>query len=464
MLVNNLNRYFLQNLMFLSKRLQSTQVSSNHYDIIVAGGGMVGTTLACTLGKNPKFADKKILLLESSKKSQWRLPETYSNRVSALNAATVDLLKDIDAWKHISGARFGPVKRMQVWDASSEAAITFENDGFEEPVAYIVENDLLLDAVRNELQNVNTVEVVYQAKVESCRPPREGEDEVNLGLENGTSYTCDLLLGCDGANSLVRKEMDFHHIACNYNQMGIVATLKLPEDSPNVVAWQRHLPDGGFLALLPLTQGFSSMVWSMNAKEAKRVASLSEDAFVDAINDALWKVQPRSGFVDQATQTFDNLIRFFNLPSTSMTQCPPKVLGCDIKSRAMFPLGIGHATNYVSKGVALVGDAAHRVHPLAGQGVNLGFGDVICLNKVLAEAVYAGSTLGNLQYLKNYETERQRFNVPMILVVHGLVQLYSTQFTPVVILRSLGLQATNALTPLKKFLMSQAAGLRPQQA
>jgi ubiquinone biosynthesis monooxygenase Coq6 len=97
------------------------------------------------------------------------------------------------------------------------------------------------------------------------------------------------------------------------------------------------------------------MVWSTNAEEAKRLVKLPEDQFVDAINDALWKVYPKSGLVNQAMQTFDNLIRFCNLPSSSVTQCPPKILGCDVNSRAMFPLGLGHATNYVGKGVALVG-------------------------------------------------------------------------------------------------------------
>jgi ubiquinone biosynthesis monooxygenase Coq6 len=94
-------------------------------------------------------------------------------------------------------------------------------------------------------------------------------------------------------------------------------------------------------------------------------------------------------------------------------------------------------------------DAAHRIHPLAGQGVNLGLGDVICLNNVLGEAAYNGSKLGALSYLKEYETERQRHNVPMMLVVHGLFQLYSTEFTPLVLLRSVGLQAVHALAPLK---------------
>ncbi|XP_064211534.1 ubiquinone biosynthesis monooxygenase COQ6, mitochondrial-like [Tribolium castaneum] len=462
MLIKQFHRKFInQHTILLARRFQSTHdISCKHYDVIVAGGGMVGTTLACTLGKNPKLAQKKILLLEGSKQSSWKLPEAYSNRVSALNAATFELLNDIDAWKHIAGARFGPVKRMQVWDAMSDAAISFDHDNLEKPVAYVVENDVLLDAVRQEMENVKTVEVLYESKIQTCSHCNTEEDLVTVCMENGAKYTCELVLGCDGANSLVRKSMGFHHISSNYNHMGIVATLKLPQDFDNVVAWQRHLPNSGFLALLPLTEGLSSMVWSTNVEHAKKLIKLPENEFVDAINEALWKVYPKSGLVDQAMRTFDNLVRFFDLPSSSVTQLPPKILGCDINSRAMFPLGLGHATNYVGKGVALVGDAAHRIHPLAGQGVNLGFGDIICLNRILGEAVYSGSKMGNLLYLKEYETERQKHNVPMMLVVHGLFHLYSSEFTPLVLLRSLGLQATHALSPLKKLLLSRASGLR----
>lgn len=169
-------------------------------------------TIVLIVGKNSKLSGKKVLLLEGSKQTHWQLPESYSNRVSALNAATFELLNDIDVWKHIASARFGPVKRMQVlgefvwerftlllilllqvWDAMSDASISFDNDNLNKPVAYVVENDVLLDAVRQEMKNVKTVEVLYESKIKNCS--REDErDLVEITMENGAKYTCELLV------------------------------------------------------------------------------------------------------------------------------------------------------------------------------------------------------------------------------------------------------------------------------
>ncbi|CAG9813071.1 unnamed protein product [Phaedon cochleariae] len=171
-------------------------------------------------------------------------------------------------------------------------------------------------------------------------------------------------LGCDGMNSQVRKAMNVNYLSWNYNQMGVVATLKLSE----------------------------------------------------------WKNYGSNNIVNETTKAFDNLLRMMNCPSDTIRH-----------------------------------DAAHRIHPLAGQGVNLGFGDVICLNEILGKAAYSGSKLNNLSYLKEYETERQRHNVPTMLAVEGLYRLYNTDFTPIVLLRSLGLQATHVLNPLKKVIISQAS-------
>ncbi|KMQ95159.1 ubiquinone biosynthesis monooxygenase coq6 [Lasius niger] len=179
-----------------------------------------------------------------------------------------------------------------------------------------------------------------------------------------------------------------------YNQLGIVATLKLSEPTENVVAWQRFLPTGP-IALLPT--GVSR-------------------------------------------------------------QLQPSVAAIVEGSRAAFPLGFGHAASYVQPGTVLVGDAAHRIHPLAGQGVNLGFGDVTVLTKILAEAAVNGSHLNDMQYLRQYETLRQRHNVPTMLVIDALHRLYRGTAAPVVLARSLGLQLTNAIPQLKKMLMEQAAG------
>ncbi|XP_025833722.1 ubiquinone biosynthesis monooxygenase COQ6, mitochondrial [Agrilus planipennis] len=412
---------------------------------------MVGTTLACALGKNTKLANKTILLLEGSKQFQWEPKEQYSNRVVALNLNTKSLLSSIGAWNHIAAVRYGSVKSMQVWDAVSDAMIQFNQDDYLDNVAYIVENDLLLHSVNRELAHVQNVNVLYQAIVDSLKLPDVNSDTSKVLLENGKSFTCDLLLGCDGANSKVRKTMGVQYLSWNYNQMAVVATLKLAEnvdDDHNTVAWQRFLPDGP-IALLPLRKNLSSLVWTTTPNNAKTLLSLPEEQFVDEVNSAIWKEYPKRSIVSDVMKGFDRFLEILRLPSNAVRQLPPNVSGIEEGSRAAFPLGFGHATKYFKPGVALVGDAAHRVHPLAGQGVNLGFGDVSCLNEILGDAIYCGSVIEDVDNLRKYETERQRHNIPTMLAIDGIQKLYNTNLTPVVLLRSVGLQFTNALYPLK---------------
>jgi ubiquinone biosynthesis monooxygenase Coq6 len=139
----------------------------------------------------------------------------------------------------------------------------------------------------------------------------------------------------------------------------------------------------------------------------------------------------------------------FGIGSKTVKQLPPKVIGLQEKTRAAYPLTFVHASSYVSEGVALIGDAAHRVHPLAGQGVNLGFGDVVCLTDILGKAVYSGGDMGNLTYLLEYEKARLQANVPIMLGCHGIQRLYCNEFSPIVLARSIGLQITESIPILK---------------
>nr|CAH7763763.1 unnamed protein product [Callosobruchus chinensis] len=437
-------------------RSYSNSVKKNHYDIIISGGGMVGASLACTLGKNTKLSNKKILLLEAGKEKQYNFSDKYSNRVVSLNPATYKLLNDINAWQHIKNTRYATVKRLQVWDAVSDACITFGDDNAVEDISYIVENDLLLDAVSKELKPISNLEVFYNTKAKNYSLPEYNDDIVKITLEDGSTYTCNLLLGCDGFNSQVRKAMQTQYVTWNYDQMGLVATLELSEEIENVIAWQRFLPTGP-IAFLPLNSNQSSLVWSNTPEEAKKLVKMSETEFVDAINNAVYQTYQHSDVIDAATKVFDNFLRFFNWPVDMSRRYPPKISRIEEGSRAAFPFGFGHSTSYICKGVALVGDAAHRIHPLAGQGVNLGFGDIICLNEVLGTAVNCGSTINDLSFLKDYETERQRHNVPTMLAIDGLYRLYNNDFAPIVLLRSLGLQATHAMNPVKDKVIDWAS-------
>ncbi|KAF5293935.1 hypothetical protein FQA39_LY13640 [Lamprigera yunnana] len=428
---------------------------SKHYDIIIAGGGMIGSTLACTLGKNPKLANKNILLLETTNPTAWTPRDTYSNRVSAVNLNTFNLLNEIGAWKHIANVRCSPVKSLQAWDAVSDVMISFNHDEASKVVAHIVENDLIIHAVNKEIANLQNIQIINGFKIAKYHLPENVSQDINVQLENGDNFTCNLLLGCDGVKSQVREAMGVNYISWDYHQTAVVATLELSEATENNIAWQRFLPAGP-IAILPLNENLSSLVWSTTSEIAHSLMGLTDQEFVDKINDAFSRVYEDNAVVRESTRGFNKILSFLDLPSSNEKQHPPKIVGVDSLSRAGFPLGFGHATNYIKLRVALVGDAAHHVHPLAGQGVNLGFGDVSTLNNILGEAVYSGRFLGQLADLQEYETSRQRHNFPTMIAIDGLQKLYNTEFAPIVLLRSLGLQLTHALNPLKKVLIDHA--------
>lgn len=431
-----------------------------HYDIIIGGGGMVGTTLAAALAKNKTLADKKVLLLEGAPEFQGFNPTgPFLNRVSAINRNSIELFKSIDAWSHIESARCKPVKQMQVWESSSDALIQFQHDNFASDVACIIENDLILDAVYDTVRkSAPNVQILNKARIECVSLPRKsGEANSHVKLQDGRSFSCELLIGADGANSVVRKEMGMDVFSLNYDRMGLVATLELntEEGCDNSVAWQRFLPTGP-VALLPLSERHSSLVWSTTVPHAKELLAMEPSQFVDALNEAFCRQYPRVDVADKALQALNAF--FGNNKSQYQRQYPPRVCGVKERSRATFPLGFLHASSYVCNGAALVGDAAHRVHPLAGQGVNLGFSDVRLLVETLSAGAYAGFRLGDTQHLIKYERKCLAKNVPIMIGIHGLHTLYSTQFSPVVLLRSLGLQLTENLPQVKNLFMKQAMG------
>jgi ubiquinone biosynthesis monooxygenase Coq6 len=276
-------------------------------------------------------------------------------------------------------------------------------------------------------------------------------EKATIVLSNGKSISADLVIGADGYKSRVRQLMGSAYLNGNYDRIAIVATLKLIEQTENNIAWQRFLPTGGPIALLPLSSEYSSLVWSTTPENAKHLMSLPEEAFVDEVNSALWKEYPRSTLVQRSCELLTSI------QGRKPRLLPPSLSDVVPNSRATFPLGFGHSAYYVNRRVALIGDAAHRVHPLGGQGLNLGLGDVACLLKVLETSVSLGEHLGHLERLKHYETERQRHNVVVQSGIDFLHRLYSFEFSPVVAARSVGLSLVDSSERLKKAIAAQAA-------
>merc|ERR1711874_491794 len=234
--------------------------------------------------------------------------------------------------------------------------------------------------------------------------------------------------------------------------MGIVATLELSRACSNDTAWQRFLPTGP-IAVLPLSPTHSSLVWSANEPLARQLIRLDEKEFVERLNLGLHRHSDKNLVVDAVTAGFGRLLAGGS--KKEVPEIPPVIKSA--KLRAAFPFGFGHSTRYCGPRCVLIGDAAHRIHPLAGQGVNLGFGDVAALTRLMEASILDGAGLGHHDYLRQYETERQQHNVPTMLGCDGLQKIYNTDFAPVVMARSLGLQAVNAVTPVKKFFVARAA-------
>lgn len=424
---------------------------------------MVGSAMACSLGMDPNLCDKKILLLEAGhKKVMDKVPDPYSTRVSSISPGSATLLAGIGAWDSITEMRCKPYKKMQVWDACSDALIIFDKENLEDEMAYIVENDVVVAALTKQLDGLSdNVQVKYKSKVVKYKwpMPHQAVDSipwVQVALASGETLQTKLLIGADGQNSMVRRQLGIPTVKWNYDQSAVVAVLRLSEPTENNVAWQRFLPTGP-IAMLPLSDTESSLVWSTSHQLAEELLQLDEESFVDAVNSAFWSNENQSDLVETAGSMFRTALSALMPSAGSPRQLPPSVAAIGPKTRVMFPLGMGHASEYIRHRVALIGDAAHRVHPLAGQGVNLGFGDVACLTQILSQAAFNGKDLGAMQHLLEYETERQRHNLPMMTAIDLMKRLYSTDAAPVVLLRTFGLQATNMLPTLKEQIISFAS-------
>jgi len=443
---------------------------------------MVGGALACLLGNHPAFRDKRTIVLERGKRLSRVKPEMsppFSNRVCELSPASVRFLDDIGVWELMKTQRVKPVYRMQVWDAASDSYIVFDSsstspspsDG--EAVSWTVENDVTTHAIESRLFSLADtgadVQLRHEMRVTDISLPgldglgRRGRSKgaaspwPRVTLADGGSIEARLIVGADGAQSAAREAAGIRTWDYDYSQMGLVATLKLEQAFGNTVAWQRFLASGP-IAILPLDDHHSSLVWSVGVEEAERLVALEEEEFVREVNDAVWAEGGggeggASSMIRKMTGKYSGL-----LPTTSGRQLPPKIVGVSSGSRARFPLKMSHAADYVTSGLALVGDAAHRIHPMAGQGVNLGFGDAAKLGEILIDGAARGADLGGCSLLRPYETTRQRKVIPLIGGLQALHHIYGSNWSPLVALRSFGLQSVDALPMLKnafaKFAMT----------
>lgn len=376
-------------------------------------------------------------------------------------------LDKIGAWEHVDRTRVASYEEIQVWDGITGARIEFDWPAKQgRTIAYMNENLNLTSALLKRIDELGGVDILDQERVKEIALGEETE-EVDLTswpvlqLSGGRKLAARLLVGADGANSPVRAFSGIGSKGWDYDRMGVVATLEMESDSRHLekkIAYQRFLPTGP-VALLPLPGNYTTLVWSTTPALAARLKSLSSENFIAMVN-AAFRLSPTdlAYMHDQADGQSEELVWRSQNTEFDVERIPQKVVGVQDGSIASFPLKLRHADTYTGERIALVGDAAHTTHPLAGQGLNQGQGDVESLVKTIEYAVAHGQDIGVHMSLEAYNAERYAANHLLLGVVDKLHKLYAIERGPMVPLRSLGLKAVNALTPLKQFFMAQAAG------
>lgn len=393
---------------------------NKHYDIIIVGAGMVGATLACGLAEEAEQLN--IAVIDANAPNFSWDTNSYDMRVSAITRASQKLFKDIGVWDSIAEQRISPYQDMFVWDAGGKGELHFDSaDMGESDLGHIIENRVIVKALHQRLNELPQVELFCPAKLDNIE---FNQDVVNLTLEDKTTLSANLVVAADGSRSWVRQKANIAVKGWDFDQAGLVTTVKT-EKYHQDTAWQRFL-NSGPLAFLPLTEGYSSIVWSTSPDEAKRLTEISEDEFAVELEHA---IESKLGEI------------------------------ISVASRAVFPLRLFETLNYVQHRLALAGDAAHTIHPLAGQGVNLGLADVASLIDVVVDALNNKKDIGDLKVLRRYERWRRSENRAMITAMDGLKRLFGSELSSVKNLRSIGLNTVNKITPLKNIIMRQAMGI-----
>ena len=393
-------------------------------DLIIVGAGMVGSTLALAL----EGSGLNIVVLDASplEVADFDPLGGFEPRVSALSAASQRILQRVGAWPGIAARRASPYTDMHVWDGSGTGQIHFSAETVHaEVLGHIVENRVVQDALLETMQRGGRLQLIGDARVEQLTQTAEGW---RLTLGDGRELHTPLLIAADGANSAIRRLAGCETREWDYLHQAIVTSVRCSEAHQRT-AWQRFTDDGP-LAFLPLERDgdrhWCSIVWSVTEAEARRLMALDDLAFCAALERAF---EQRLG----------------------------EVLAVD--PRLCIPLRQRHAKRYVQSGLALIGDAAHTIHPLAGQGVNLGLLDAAVLAEVLKAAIARGERVADVRVLSRFERRRMPHNLAMMAAMEGFERLFQADPLPLRWLRNTGLKAVEALPEAKALFVRQALGL-----
>lgn len=390
-------------------------------DVVIVGGGMVGLVLALALAKNPEFS---IVILEAKAEADHFTPDDYHHRVSALSLSSVRILQSLNVWQAMCARRVSPFTEIKVWDNQAKADLSFNcRDIAESVLGYIVENNVTQLSLREKVLSTSNIKYLSPVTLVSCEQSKEN---IVLQTKEYGSVQAKLAVAADGANSWLRKAVGVSVKTHSYEQEAIVASVVTAEPHQKI-ARQVFLPEGP-LAFLPLQPAnLTSIVWSLPYSKARAMLALPQEQFKAALTAAFGA---RLGEVTEVSERF------------------------------LFPLRKQQAEKYIDNRVALVGDAAHVIHPLAGQGVNLGLLDAASLAEVIITAAQQGRGIAQTSVLRRYERWRRADNMALLSGVDLIKQLFASESLPIKTARGLGLAVTNRLLQVKNIFTRQAVGCR----
>jgi len=387
---------------------------SINVDVLVVGGGLNGLPFAIAVAS----AGLEVLVLEREEPSHL-VDAEFDGRVSAIAHASRNLFRSCGIWSHVKAKE--PMLDIRITDGPSKFFLHYDHRQLgDEPFGHMVENRHLREAIYTRAAEIPTLSILAPAEYSAITRDSSG---VSAHLTSGDIVTARLLVAADGRNSPLRKLAGIKTVGWSYDQMGIVCTIA-HETPHHGVAQERFLKPGPF-AILPMTGNRSSLVWTEPIERAKVIMAL-----------------PEAEFHREMEKRFGDYLGDL------------KVVG----PRWSYPLNLHQAERYTDLRLALIGDAAHGMHPIAGQGLNLGLRDVAALAEVVVDAARLGQDIGGATVLEDYQRWRRFDSIALLAITDGLNRLFTNDIPPVRLARDLGLAAVNKMPTLKGFFMEHARG------